>query len=675
MNAVDLLLGLNDVQDAYITCAEEFLYGPRASGSRRGSLRKIWLIAGLVALALLLVGCAVVYALRMQHLKVGEYRFYVPTEYDENGEVIPVETHEPIIMLSAQGANLEALKEWVAFTNTYDRDGSIALEADLAAKAGTPSDIPENEWLTYGCYSREMSETLHSIAQKYGLKLLSSFISLDYYESDVLLNALGLPSLVKAGPDVTVEYWDGTFHLEGTFSLNMEISLTGSNWSWDKGHASYHYSLKAYFDPSTGSMLASRDYTQWDYTRQDGKQVLLVLGPKTARIYADFPEFFVTVGLDPVIQTQEGQVPMTREALEQLAELFDLSPEPHPTTMAQVQEYKREAQEAQDATQAKAQAEHEEQYVKGYQEFVNYMLEKALNPEGIGYVLYDVNGDGIKELIVGSTDILSMKDGTSYKYFDISETPLTFPHFRPCEGSVFEIYCEDLGLNQHYFYQAGPEAPTYLTGVSYVSSTDTWYLHPAERGDPQEISQEEAQRILSSYSPVEIRWLPLKLFGRDVPDVTYADPYAQYIADALLRFENARSFTYTRMDLNGDGVDELITREPRAGQERCSLLIHTLRNGKIALYDMGVSYICQGNILEKAEERNDVSPYYGFFCCGPEGPEMIEKIVRDPISLYWGRAKGGQEGHAIRAEEAQEVLDSYHRLELDMKPFGEYPLE
>lgn len=675
MNAVDLLLGLNDVQDSYITCAEEFLYGPRASGSRRGSLRKIWLIAGLVALALLLVGCAVVYALRMQQLKVGEYRFYVPTEYDENGEVIPVETHEPIIMLSSQGANLEALQEWVAFTNTYDRDGSIALEADLAAKAGTPSDIPENERLTYGCYSREMSETLHSITQKYGLKLLSSFISLDYYESHVLLDALGLPGLVKARPDVTVEYWDGTFHLEGTFSLNMEISLAGSNWSWDKGHASYHYSLKEYFDPSTGSMLASRNYSQWDYTRQDGKQVLLVLGPKTARIYADFPEFFVTVGFDPVIQTQEGQVPMTREALEQLAELFDLSPHPHPTTMAQVQEYRQEAQEAQDAAQAKAQAEHEEQYVKGYQEFVNYRLEKALNPEGIGYVLYDVNGDGIKELIVGSMDILSMKDGTSYKYFDILETPLTFPHFRPCEGSVFEIYCEDLGLNQHYFYQAGPEAPTFLTGVSYVSSTDTWYLHPTERGDAQEISQEEAQRILSSYSPVEIRWLPLKLFGKDVPDITYSDPYAQYIADALLRFENARSFTYTRMDLNGDGIDELITREPRAGQEPCPLLIHTLRNGKIALYDMGVSYICQGNILEKAEEHKDDGHYYGFFRCGPEGPEMIEKIVRDPISLYWGRAKEGQEGHAIRAEEAQDVLDSYHRLELDMKPFGEYPLE
>ena len=40
-------------------------------------------LAAVIALALLLVGCAVVYVLRMQSLKVGEFSFYIPTEYDE----------------------------------------------------------------------------------------------------------------------------------------------------------------------------------------------------------------------------------------------------------------------------------------------------------------------------------------------------------------------------------------------------------------------------------------------------------------------------------------------------------------------------------------------------------------------------------------------------------------
>ena len=46
--------------------------------SRPKTRMRFFLIAALIALTLLLVGCAVVYVLRLQDLKVGEYRFYVP---------------------------------------------------------------------------------------------------------------------------------------------------------------------------------------------------------------------------------------------------------------------------------------------------------------------------------------------------------------------------------------------------------------------------------------------------------------------------------------------------------------------------------------------------------------------------------------------------------------------
>ena len=80
--------------------------------------------------------------------------------------------------------------------------------------------------------------------------------------------------------------------------------------------------------------------------------------------------------------------------------------------------------------------------------------------------------------------------------------------------------------------------------------------------------------------------------------------------------------------------------------------------------------------MEKCEEDNpDQGEYYAFYRCGADGPEFIEKIVRDPITLYWGRSQAGQEGHTVRAEEAQEVIASYQHLSLDMKPFAEYPLK
>ena len=676
MKAMDLLVGFGSVKDSYVISAEEFRQGKQKAKMKRLSTRKMWLIAAVIALMLLLVGCAVVYVLRMQNLKVGEYSFYIPTEYDEDGNVIPVESQEPIIMLSLQGTNMEALTEWVTFTNTYDQDGTILIEAD---GTGSEWELPDNYHLTYGCYSQEMVEKLDEIVNKYHLKLLSSYIPLNYYESSVLLNSLGLKGLVKTDPDVQVEYGDGDFHIEGTFTLNMEISLDMGDWSWEQGSASYRYSLKDYFDPLTGSMLESHDYTQWDYTRKDGKKVLLVLNEGTARIYADLPKAFISIYLDPVICVDGNEVSMTQEALQQLAELFDLSIEPQPTTMEQVDKYKTEAQAQYEADRAASRAEHEAMYAAGYKEFVEYRLGTVPNPENVSYVLYDVNGDGVEELIINSLDILSMKDGQSYKYFDLTNTGVFIGRFQPCEGNVFEVYCEDLGMYQHYFYQANAESASFITGVSHDSSDGAWYLHSKDGAyteNRKQITEEEAQKILDSYTRVEFRWLPLKRFGEPPVSMDYSDPYAQYIAEALARYDNAKNFSYALVDLNGDSIEELITCQPESGQDTARLRIFTIQDGVLKQYASDISYICADGILEECEEgKSDQGEYYAFYRCGATGPEFVEKIVRDPYTLYWGRVQAGQDGKTVREEEAMEVIASYQHLSLDMKLITEYPMQ
>ena len=676
MKAIDLLVGFGSVKDSYVISAEEFRQGKKEAQIKRLSTRKMWLIAAVIALMLLLVGCAVIHFLRMQDMKVGEYSFYVPTEYDENGNVIPVETQEPITLLSLQGTNMEALAEWLAFTNSYDQDGTILIEAD---GTGSEWELPDNYHLTYGCYSQEMVDKLDEIVNKYHLKLLSSYIPLNYYESSVLLNSLGLKGLVKTDPDVQVEYGDGDFHIEGTFTLNMEISLDMGDWSWEQGSASYRYSLKDYFDPLTGSMLESHDYTQWDYTRKDGKKVLLVLNEGTARIYADLPKAFISIYLDPVICVDGNEVSMTQEALQQLAELFDLSIEPQPTTMEQVEKYKAEAQAQYEADRAASRAEHEAMYAAGYKEFVEYRLGTVPNPENVSYVLYDVNGDGVEELIINSLDILSMKDGQSYKYFDLTNTGVFIGRFQPCEGNVFEVYCEDLGMYQHYFYQANAESASFITGVSHDSSNGAWYLHSKDGAyteNRKQITEEEAQKILDSYTRVEFRWLPLKRFGEPPVSMDYSDPYAQYIAEALARYDNAKNFSYALVDLNGDSIEELITCQPESGQDTARLRIFTIQDGVLKQYASDISYICADGILEECEEgKSDQGEYYAFYRCGATGPEFVEKIARDPYTLYWGRVQAGQEGRTVREEEAMEVIASYQHLSLDMKLFTEYPMQ
>lgn len=62
MKAMDLLVGFGSVKDSYVISAEEFRQGKQKAQIKRLSTRKMWLIAAVIALALLLVGCAVAYA-------------------------------------------------------------------------------------------------------------------------------------------------------------------------------------------------------------------------------------------------------------------------------------------------------------------------------------------------------------------------------------------------------------------------------------------------------------------------------------------------------------------------------------------------------------------------------------------------------------------------------------
>lgn len=106
-------------------------------------------------------------------------------------------------------------------------------------------------------------------------------------------------------------------------------------------------------------------------------------------------------------------------------------------------------------------------------------------------------------------------------------------------------------------------------------------------------------------------------FGQPYTYVAYSDPYAAYIANVLDRFSNGEDFTYTLMDLNGDVVQELITKEP----DSKDMQIFTILDGELKEYADDISYVCEGNILEECEIREDKEDrYYGFYLLpGAEG--------------------------------------------------------
>ena len=681
MKPIDLLKSLGNIKDSYVISAEEFRQGKQQVKVKRLSTKRALLIAAVIALTLLLVGCAVVYVLRMQNLHVGEYSTYMPTIYDEDGNMIPVETRKPTQLLSIQGVHMDALAEWVEFTNSYDRDGTIMAEAERAFREGGPGnpwDFPDNYNLTYGCYSQEMMDKLDEIVAKYDLKLLSAYTTCQRYEMSVMFESLGIDGVMLDSPKAMVEYADGDFHLEGSFWLELFLTMEGEHWKCDDEIVTVLYSVKDYFDPRTSGILDFNNYTQWDYTRKDGRQVLLALSEGAARIYADTPEAMMIVSLSGNTWIDGQQVNMTPEALEEIAELIDLNIHPHAAEQANVDRLKAAAIAAHEAEQAAKQQNREN---AGYQEYVDYYYDLVRDMGGGSYLLWDVNSDGVEELVINGDSILSMKDGKSYKYFDFASTGIIPGGFRPCQGNVFEIWTEDWGDNRYYFYQADAEGVTFLTGLSRSVKTGQWYRND-EAGNQTEITVTEAQAIRDTYPNIDFHWTPLKYYGKDYTPPNYSDPYANHIANVLDRLEKAQNYEYALLDIDGNGVQELIAKDSpqeRDHQTYYYLSVYTIQDGEVKKVAGGISHILEGGILESSDEHapgNINRAFYEFYRYTEDGGQLIEKVMYEPDG-YWARQEHGKNGHAVQEEEALSVINAYKvkRIELDMKPFSEYPMK
>lgn len=122
-------------------------------------------------------------------------------------------------------------------------------------------------------------------------------------------------------------------------------------------------------------------------------------------------------------------------------------------------------------------------------------------------VLYSVrpDGDGVEELIIEGLDILSMKDGESYRYFDMNgATGSSIRGFAPCEKGVFEMYTDEIfRMCQYNYYRANPESAEFLTGVVYDTKTDKWYR--SLDGGTETHSPSRKRKPEASWTPIHRR--------------------------------------------------------------------------------------------------------------------------------------------------------------------------
>lgn len=679
MNANEILDMIGDAKGTYLWETQKY----RDGTADAKPLPRLWLVAAVIGLMLLLVGCTVAYVLRLQDLKVAEYRPTTPTVYDENGDVISLPTLPQRTQITLQGANQEALAEWNIFCRDYDPDGAI-----VTANDNNELGIPNPYYIPYGCYSWEMVNKLDEIVQKYDLKLLSPDVGCQSYESSVLFSSLGIDGVFHGD----VEYLSGYFYPEGTFNIALLFRPDTDQWPYEDNLAEYYYSVKEYFDPVYYEVADLENCTQWNYTRSDGRTVLLVMNDEWARIIADLQDALVTVSFASSKWDGGTKVQMTQSALEQISEQFDFSIQPHPADMTKVDTLMEAAQAAYEAERA---ATAENLYTKGYEQYIQQKLEKAAAHstrmrDGLFYALCDLNGDGVMELLSGGKaslwEILSMHDGKSYQYADCEKiSSLAALQFTVCENHVLELErIRDNSAEIWYYFRAEAEGLTYLEGLE--KNEDTWYslpVSPTEGPDAEvrtEITEQQAQAIIASYVPLETQpqWQQMKRYGEPVKPIPWTDPYAIYIAEALEWLEDAGKLTYTLMDLNGDGVQELIARDILTTQAGSTepvyvLSVHTIVDGKLVFVQPhGLTDVCEGGILMYGEEDGT---HYEFYRMKGTELELIEMIYQDRIQKYWVRVVEGENPQSSHCSEetARSYIAQCHPIELNMKPFSEYP--
>ena len=344
MNGKDILIGLGYIGDDLIEKAEyNELPTNDETTEKHFSMRK-WhyrpfLIAAIIAIMLMLIGCTVVYVLNLSGIKLGDQaatrEIY---EYDPNtGEALTYVGNESYTqqVLTLAGLNgtpaSQAAREWYAFCKNYDPDREIQKSV-----WGNYPDFPA-EYAGYGLYTQEMKDKLDEILGKYDLKLRGERI--EFQTSKLLLRAVGVETVLNPDSNATIHIDHTAYYKNGNLDVYFNIALpddSGTGSGITNGYL--YYRPKDCFIPDT-VVLTDVTWEEWNYTTMAGDNVLIIYSEdaSSAWIFCDMKNYTATLRVDIVkmmaaekgIHAQEAKfIVMSKTQLEQIADAIDFSLEP-----------------------------------------------------------------------------------------------------------------------------------------------------------------------------------------------------------------------------------------------------------------------------------------------------------------------------------------------------------
>lgn len=340
MNGKDIFLGLQYIGEDLIEKAEYGEFPTIAEKeAKRLTLRKPLLIAAIVAIMLLLVGCAVVYLLSLKEIKLGEEQVtYDVYDYDpQTGEAVAfvgtkTETQQVLTLAGLSGTPAsQAAQEWFAFCQSYDPDREIQKSV-----WGNEPEFPE-EYYGYGLYSQEMKDKLDEILTKYGLKLRGKKI--EFQTSKLLFQSLGVESVLNPDSKAEMEVIYGNYYESGNLDVYFELRLPSEDGTEpERTYCYLLYRPKDCFIPDT-AVLTEVQWEEWNYTTASGDNVLIVRSDDagSAWIFSDTGSYTASLRLDitrRVYEETENGSPvakielMSKTQVEQAADAVNFSLQP-----------------------------------------------------------------------------------------------------------------------------------------------------------------------------------------------------------------------------------------------------------------------------------------------------------------------------------------------------------
>ena len=489
MNGQNLLMGLSYIDRKFIEESET-----DAMPKRRQSLRRPLLVAAIVALRLLLVGCAVVHIMRMQDLHIGGHTvIHQAAEESEPTEV-------QLEVLSLQGMKNTpaylANQEWLQFTESYTPESGAYWESEEA-------------YWAYSVLDQTMVDKVDELCGKYGLKVIGKPWH-EHQDCHQFLKLMGIQSLLESGSSAALHIPQGRFFEGGSFTAYGDIALSDGE---TPAYITYQYVCKdvfydvfAYVNPET--------VTERNYTTQSGTAVLLLEGENSGIIMADREDSFITI-----------DVALTNGiSLEAVADQFDF------TIQASTLDASAAAEREQASIAASSAGIDPDRFRRAtYGEYIQDLLDAEQEKLMMGfapseiseweYAFHDLDGDGTQDLLLYVNGLIGTVVGwEDGKTHEGKSYGLTL-----CENNVLiqqdEYLVDETWYHIFRFANDGDTVfsnPKEQSIVRLKQTPGGWWRtsstdHYAEFDTP--ITEAEAMEILNTYyKPITLDTKPISEF-------------------------------------------------------------------------------------------------------------------------------------------------------------------